>query len=98
MAKKRPQSRTPYRDVYPYTVVLLRPEYLGDITQERYGQDIYVAFVVANSMGNALEAAQREVFAADTNEGLAPVDSEDYLLCVLFEGHHDPKAFGWQVG
>lgn len=97
MTKKRPQVRSPMPDMYPYTVVLLRPEYLGEFTTEQYGQDIYVAQVTASSVGAALRAAQKEVFAADTRDGLAPVSREDYKLCVLFDEHCDPRAFGWQV-
>lgn len=96
MAKKRAVARSPRQDTYPYTVVLLRPDYLGEVTQEQYGQDIYVALVMASSVGHAIKAAQQEVFAVDTKDALAPVSAEDYKLCVLFEGHHDPRAFGWQ--
>jgi hypothetical protein len=97
MTKKRAPARSLRRGKYAYTVVLLRPEYLGDITQEQYGQDIYVALVTAANIGGAIEAAQQEVFAADTLDGLAPVDAEDYKLCVMFEGHQDPMCFGWQA-
>lgn len=96
MVKKCVAARTPHGTAYPYTVVLLRPDYLGEVTQEQYGQDIYVALVMAGSVGQAIKAAQQEVFAVDTKDALAPVYAEDYELCVLFEGHHDPRAFGWQ--
>lgn len=97
MTKKRPLVRTPHPSAHPYTVVVLRPEYLGEFTEEAYGQDIYVALIEAYSAGNAVKVAQQEAFAADTRADLAPVTAEDYKLCVLFEGHHDPRLFGWQV-
>ena len=97
MTKKRPMVRSPQPSEHPFTVVLLRPEYLGEFTEEAYGQDIYVAFAVANTVGASIKAAQQDAFDSDTRVGFAPVGPEDYRLCVLFEGHHDPRMFGWQV-
>lgn len=79
-----------------YTVVLLRPEYLSEITDEVYGQDIYVALVKATTSEAAILAAQAEAFKADKTILMRPQKSEDYKLCVLFEGHHEPRRFGWQ--
>ena len=80
-----------------YTVVLLRPDYLNEITETEYGQDIYVALVDADTTLLAVRDAQREVFVADKKEGLKPESPEDYKLCVLFGGHQNPKLFGWQA-
>lgn len=81
----------------PYTVVLLRPEYLTIVTDEQYGKDIYVGLMMAENQYNAIELAQLEVFNSDKDEGLHPLMKSDYELCILFEGLHDPKLFGWQV-
>lgn len=80
-----------------YTVVLLRPKYITASTGEVFGQDIYVAFVEAATPEAALLKAQAEVFEADTENWLRPRKAEDYKLCVMFEGHHKPKRFGWQM-
>lgn len=79
-----------------YTVVLLRPVYLNLETDEKYGQDIYVALVSATSPEDSLRVAQKEVFKADKKDGMHPRNELDYKLCVMFEGHHQPKRFGWQ--
>ena len=81
----------------PYTVVLLRPEYLGEATEEDYGQDIYVALLEAENMVGAVELAQIEASLADKKEGLKPQSPADYKLCVLFQGHSAPALFGWQL-
>lgn len=81
-----------------YTVVLLRPEYLNKKTETPYGQDVYVAIGVRSSEPMfAVRLARSEVFQADKKEGLKPESASDYKLCVLFEGEHKPKLFGWQV-
>ena len=91
-----------------YTVVLLRPKYLCN--EESYGLDIYVASrIKASGTADALKRARNEVFKADKKGGahkglfedcydrrIKPV-VENYKLCVMFEGHHDPVLFGWQV-
>lgn len=80
-----------------YTVVLLRPEYMWEKTGEEYGQDIYVAAVEAESTAKAIAVAQAEVMAADKKDKLKPKKATDYKLCVLFDGHHTPAAYGWQT-
>lgn len=77
---------------HDYTVVLLRPDYLAD----DFGTDIYVAQVDAANESDAVSAAQQEAFASDTKDEMEPNAPDDYALCVLFEGRHDPKLFGWQ--
>lgn len=81
----------------PYTVVLLRPEYLCEHTGEEYGLDAYVARVSAENYMKALNAAQAEVMEADKKDKLKPLKPEDYKMCVIFNGHHTPVAHGWQV-
>ena len=81
----------------PFTVVLLRPEYILDEPSE-YGQDIYVASrIMADDEIRAVKAAQNEAYKADKREGLQPRGRTDYALCVLFTGHHEPALFGWQA-
>lgn len=80
-----------------FTVVLLRPDYLCEVTGEKYGKDIYVALVTAQDARSALVTAQKEVFAADKEDGMEPSAYKDYELCVMFNGHCDVRYFGWQV-
>jgi hypothetical protein len=80
-----------------YTVVLLRPPYLSEATGEKHGQDIYVAQVTARDITDAIFMAQAEAFDEDKEDEMFPVDSKDYKLCTLFEGHQSPKLFGWQI-
>lgn len=77
----------------PYTVVLLRPDYM---TSE-YGQDVYVALVKALTRHDAHMAAQKELFEYDCKDGGEPRSVSDYALCVMFEGHHNPALYGWQL-
>ena len=85
----------------PYTVVLLRPEYLteesGEEYGEEYGLDTYVASVQAGGLSEAITTAQNEVFAADKREDLEPAKPEDYKMCLIFEGHQKVLMWGWQV-
>ena len=61
------------------------------------GHDIYVALVESESSITAVKKAQAEVFHIDKEDGLSPKNQADYKLCVLFDGHHNPKLFGWQA-
>lgn len=82
-----------------YTVVLLYPDYLCDAVP--YGQEVYVASSIeAVDTSTALAKAQREAFLAcleDEEEGNHAETSEDFALVVMFEGHHNPTLFGWQL-
>ena len=85
----------------PYTVVLLRPDYLAAGEKGSFGQDVYVAHVSADGTYDAFDAAKLEAANADCVDASdgpeqAP-DPEDYALVVLFGGHHEPKLFGWQI-
>lgn len=78
-----------------FTVILLRPDYMcSDVP---YGQDTYVAHVEAKNWDKAIKAAQQEVFDADTQDDLGPLEPTDYALCVMFDGFINPCFFGWQT-
>ena len=72
-----------------YTVVLLRPDYLAD----DYGVDTYTAYVEAETIGQAVKKAQKDVFHSDENIANS---QEDYRLCLMFEGYHAPVCYGWE--
>ena len=78
-----------------FTVVLLRPDYITSDTP--HGQDIYVALIEADDCNDAVRVAQQEVFEADMADGHDPDSPDDYALVVMFEGHHAPVLFGWQL-
>jgi hypothetical protein len=80
-----------------FTVVLLRPDYVADDDANGFGQDVYVAFVKSRSPKHALNLAQKEVFKADSKDEREPNDPDDYALIVMFEGHHNPILWGWQL-
>ena len=80
-----------------FTVVLLRPDYLNEVTEEVFGKDIYVASVKAANTTDAIVVAQQEVFKADKKDKLKPKESTDYQLSVMFEGHPKIALFGWQA-
>lgn len=78
-----------------YTVILKRPERIssGD-------DDIYVALVVAPNKVEAVEVAQSQVYAADSEdfepEVMGDFTGSDYALLVVLDGHCDAVLFGWQ--
>ena len=82
-----------------YTVILLYPDYLCDDVP--YGQEVCVARrTTAEDPAGALAEAQKEAFMVtreEGNEGGHAEDPEDFSLVVMFEGHHDPVLFGWQL-
>lgn len=84
-----------------YTVVLLRPDYLASDDQGGFGQDVYAAHVETISSASALAKAQGEAADAayvDASDGPEQSPSpEDYALVVMFDGHHEPTMFGWQL-
>lgn len=67
----------------PYTVLLLRPDYIA----EPYGQDTYMAHVEAENPVNAIEAAQIEVWNEDHGDD-AGESWTDYNVLLIIEGHH----------
>ena len=86
-----------------WTVVLLRCPALNELTEERYGKDVYVAHVTETTAGEALAAARKEAYTVDRRDmgvrklkGLGiRADEESYRLCVMFQGHHEVEHFGW---
>ncbi len=68
----------------PYTVLLLRPDYIAEGTV-----DTYTAHVTASSEASAVSQAQTEVYVLDHRDANNP---EDYACIGLFEGHHMNKA------
>lgn len=71
------------RQTQPYTVLVLRPDYMAT----NYGQDTFLAHVEAAGPAQAQRIARREAAAADRSE----VSSEDYYTLLLIEGHHDDR-------
>lgn len=67
----------------PYTVLLLRPDYIAD----NYGQDTYLAHVNANNPDEAVTAAQVEAYNADGGDD-ADESWEDYHPLIVVDGHH----------
>lgn|SRR5574340_1175610 len=87
-------------DMKEFTVVLLRPEYLYSDTKTPYGLDVYVANIEVPdffTIDQIIETAQIEVYQADEKDGMVVMNHKHYKLCVMFEGKHEPKLFGWQV-
>lgn len=90
---------TPASESRPYTVVLMRPDYLCEIDgSEPFGQNCYVANrLLATGAKAAIALAQKEVSKADKRDGAGPVQSTDYYPLLVFEGHIDPRFYGWQL-
>ncbi len=72
-----------YGALRPYTVLVLRPDYMTD----GHGQDTYLAHVEATSPAQAQRMARREAAAADRSEQ----PSEDYYILLVIEGHHHDR-------
>jgi len=68
----------------PFTVLLLYPDYIADA----YGQETYLAHVVAADPAAAVLSAQREV-AIDLRGTDDAVDEEDFFPLAVFAGIHD---------
>ena len=79
----------------PYTVLLLRPDYVADV----FGQDTFMDHVMAEDAEGAQAVAQQTAWDTD-NEGSDPDDhdrlgeSQAYYVLAVFEGHiRDVKAY-----
>ena len=68
----------------PYTVLLLRPDYIAD----EFGHDTYLAYVHARTPREAKRVAQDEVRLVDGDAA----DSEDYHPLFIIEGHHQDMS------
>lgn len=92
-----------------YTIVLMR---LTSVLEQGALADVYVASrcTVEGGPGYAaarlaIKQAKREVIQADWKDKdvcdppltRKPRES-DYAVLLVFEGHHDPKYFGFQTG
>lgn len=71
----------------PYTVLLLRPDYLAD----SYGQDTYLAHVDAENPDNAVVAGQMQVWNVDKGDD-AGTPWTDYHPLLVLDGHHYDAA------
>lgn len=80
--------------VKPYTVLLLRPDYIAN----NYGEDTYMDHVNAESGEQAQNLAQRRAWdfdfppAADMGdefEDIGDVSFEDYAVLMVIEGHRN---------
>jgi hypothetical protein len=74
----------------PYTVLLLRPDYIAD----EFGKDTYMARVGAESVEQAQRAAQLEAKREDDRyctpeEVELGGDPDDYAVLMVIEGHHN---------
>ncbi len=72
----------------PYTVILLRPDYMAD----NYGQDTCMLHVKADNPTQALERARAEVIEGDYSDEWARADfyemhdPADYFCVAMLEG------------
>lgn len=67
------------RPPQPYTVLVLRPDYMAT----NYGQDTFLAHVEAAGPAQAQRIARQQAADADHSEGA----SEDYYVLLVLEGH-----------
>jgi hypothetical protein len=76
-------------DLKPYTVLLLRPDYVAN----EFGKDTYQAWVTAESVNAAQSAAQLEAFGTDnpdhdpSEEFSSTGAPEDYAVLTVIYGH-----------
>lgn len=72
-----------------FTVLLLYPDYLQD-----NGDDTYQAWVEADTVQEAKEKAQNEVFNQEVDDVDSTESPEDFAVLAVYEGHHleDVKA------
>lgn len=75
-----------------FTVILGRPDYLCDDVP--FGQDVYLAYVEADTYKQAVANARTEVFKADKKDCLNPLSKADYTIVVALEGHPKIHALG----
>lgn len=89
-----------------WTVILLRGRKFAERLNhdEPFGTDAYVAYVFAGFGEPAVKAARQQVLKADRKDfrdqcreaGVRLVES-DYIPLMIFEGHHTPVLWGWQL-
>jgi hypothetical protein len=88
-------SKAPAAPGHKYTVLLLRPDYIAS----QYGEDTYLAHVVAASAGLAGEKAQMEAWVTDNGgpdecDDDASGDPDDYNVLFTALGHLDDLSVG----
>ena len=67
-----------------YTVLLLRPDYIA----AQFGEDTYLAHVIANGPEAAMETGQDEARDADKEDDDQPLgDPTDYAVLFVCLGH-----------
>lgn len=64
----------------PYSILLLRPDYVAD----EYGKDVYFTHVFAISPAKAVETAQAEAAVADD---ICSQSAVDYHALIVIPGH-----------
>lgn len=75
-----PQEIVLTPSVRPYSVLLLRPDYIAD----DFGWDTYLAHVEAEDVTSAVMIARQSVVAVD---GTMPENTEDYYVLMVCDGH-----------
>ena len=71
------------KDSIPFTVLLLRPDY---IAYDASYPDTYFTYVRASSPSHALELARAKAFTDDSDNALGIQEPEDYLCLFVFTG------------
>lgn len=79
--------------LFPFTVLLLRPDYIAS----EFGKDTYLAHVMARDPAHAAQVAQVEAFRADDGNDSGEDDAEetcapDYYPLLTLAGHHSEGA------
>lgn len=75
-------------DKQPFTVLLLRPDYMA----EEFGKDTFLTHVDATGRQDAIEAAQIDAHKFD---GLGEDgEPEDYAALLVLHGHHNAVPEG----
>lgn len=94
----------------PFTVVLMRRYRFEDIPgwECEPETDIYVALIYAHDKASAVRLAKEQVIDADNRDlthtlgakfvRALRLDKSDYTFLVLFDGHQEPKCWGWESG
>lgn len=74
----------------PYTVIVLYPDYATD----DHGRETYTAHVTADTPTSAKRIGQAEAQNKQPNDRRGNLDDWEPLL--VFPGHINPVAWGWQ--
>ena len=75
--------------MHKYSILLRRPE---NATTE-WPDDVYLAYVEAETPRAALRLARTEAAAADKKDGLGIHAPEHYALVIAFRGHLTPAMW-----